>query len=256
MNRLSGKRVLITGATSGIGLETARLFAASGCRLILNGRRLERLIALKEELVTDYSVVEVDLFPADVRDETVILDFFETYDKSIDILINNAGLALSTDPVHQGDRTEWRTMVETNILALLHFTQHVGKRMMEQNSGHIINLGSLAGVETYPGGTVYTATKHAVRAITMGTKKDFHGTPIRVSAVSPGLVETEFSVVRFRGDKEKADRVYYGMDPLTAIDIAEIVHFIANRPAHVDIMDVLVLPVDQSSSQMVHRKPR
>ncbi len=255
MNRLSGQRVLITGASSGIGRETARLFAESGCSLILNGRREERLTALQQELYSDYPLIEIDLLLADVRHEETISRFFTSYPKTIDILINNAGLALSTDPVHLGDPNEWRTMIETNIMALLTFTQHVGKRMIRQNSGHIINLGSLAGVETYPGGTVYTATKHAVRAITMGTKKDFHGTPVRVSSVSPGLVETEFSIVRFRGDKSKAGQVYHGMDPLTAIDIAEIVHFIASRPVHVNIMDVLVLPVDQSSSQMVHRKP-
>jgi serine 3-dehydrogenase len=254
MNRLSGKRVMITGATSGIGLESAKLFAESGCKLILNGRRIQRLNELKEELESLHQSIEIDLMPLDVRDEKTIEEFFSSYQKPIDILLNNAGLALSTDPVHNGNPEEWRTMIETNVLSLLHLTQHVGRRMLEQNSGHIINLGSLAGVETYPGGTVYTATKHAVRAITMGTKKDFHGTPIRVSAVSPGLVETEFSVVRFRGDQKKADRVYQGMDPLTALDIAEIVHFVANRPSHVDIMDVLVLPVDQSSSQMVHRR--
>jgi len=254
MNRLKGKRVLITGATSGIGLESAKLFADSGCALILNGRREERLHRLKEELTTLYPSIDIDLMPLDVRKEDLIEEFFSSYSKSIHVLLNNAGLALSTDPVQEGDPIEWRNMFETNVISLLHFTRHVGKRMLAQNSGHIINLGSLAGVETYPGGTVYTATKHAVRAITMGTKKDFHGTPIRVSAVSPGLVETEFSVVRFRGDQQKADNVYQGMEPLTALDIAEMVHFVANRPDHVNILDVLVLPTDQSSSQMVHRR--
>lgn len=254
MNRLQGKRALITGATSGIGLETARLFAQSGCHLLLNARRADRLNETVAELKAASPSLDVDFFVADVADSRAVEGFLDAYPPAIDILVNNAGLALGTDPIHAGDPEDWDRMIDTNIRGLLTLTRSVSRGMVERGSGHIINLGSLAGHETYGGGTVYCATKHAVRAITLATKKDLHGTGVRVSAVSPGLVDTEFSTVRFKGDKERADRVYEGMTPLTGRDIAELIHFIANRPPHVDVLDLLVTPVDQSASTQVHRR--
>ncbi len=171
----------------------------------------------------------------------------------MDILINNAGLALGTDPVFQASLDDWNTMIDTNIKGLLYISRLVSAQMKERNCGHIINIGSTAGHESYAGGVVYSATKHAVKAITEATKKDLHGSEVRVSMISPGLVETEFSEVRFGGDKEKAKKVYKGMKPLVAQDIAEIIVFVANRPAHVNIMDTIIYPVAQSSATMVHR---
>jgi NADP-dependent 3-hydroxy acid dehydrogenase YdfG len=171
----------------------------------------------------------------------------------VDILINNAGLASGKDPIDSADFEDWDKMIDTNIKGLLNMMRFVGERMKKRNHGHIINVGSIAGHEAYPGGSVYCGTKHAVDAITRAAKMDLHGTEIRVSAVSPGLVETEFSEVRFHGDREKAAEVYQNVKPLSADDIADIILFIATRPPHVNIMDTIVLPVSQSSSTMVHR---
>lgn len=249
----SPRRVLITGATAGIGQATAEAFAKEGFSLILNGRRADRLRELSDRLAMRHPDTTIDLFEGDVRDRHAIETFLSKDTGRIDVLINNAGLALGVEPVHSGDPDDWRVMIETNVMGVLYMTRFVSQRMLEQGSGHIVNLGSIAGHETYPGGTVYNATKHAVHAITEATKKDLHGTPIRVSAVSPGLVETEFSTVRFRGDQDRAKSVYDGLQALNAQDIAEIVIFIATRPTHVNIMDVIVYPVAQSSSTMVHR---
>jgi len=251
-NRIKGKWVLITGATAGIGKAVARQFAAMGSSLVINGRRNERLVELQEELEEKFGI-DVISAPFDVRDHQACASFINSLDHPVDILVNNAGLARGTDPVHEGDFDDWDTMIDTNIRGVLHLSRIIGAGMNERNSGHIINVGSIAGHEAYPGGAVYCATKHAVKAITEATKKDLHGTKVRVSMVSPGLVETEFSNVRFYGDEEKASRVYRNMQPLVAEDIAEIIVFIANRPPHVNIMDTIVFPVDQSSSTMVHR---
>lgn len=253
MNRLHGKRALITGATSGIGLETARLFAESGCHLLLNARREDRLSQVASELAESNPSIRIEHFVADVAVARQVEAFLESYTDPVDILVNNAGLALGTDPIHAADPEDWDRMIDTNIRGLLTLTRLVSRGMVSRGSGHIINLGSLAGHETYGGGAVYCATKHAVRAITLATKKDLHGTGVRVSAVSPGLVDTEFSTVRFKGDRDRADRVYEGMTPLSGADIAELIHFIANRPAHVDVLDLLVVPLDQSASTQVHR---
>jgi len=252
-NRLKDKHVLITGATSGIGRACAELFAGAGANLTLTGRRRGRLEELKAELKeTNPSNITIAAF--DVRDRTAACrDFVNSLDKPVDILINNAGLAVGKDPVDQGEFDDWDRMIDTNVKGLLNMTRLIAPLMKEKNSGHIINLGSIAGHEAYPGGVVYCATKHAVHAITQSTKKDLHGTAIRVSEVSPGLVETEFSNVRFKGDENLADGVYEGVDPLTALDIAEIILFTASRPPHVNIMDTVVFPVQQSSSTMVHR---
>ena len=251
-NRIKGKWVLITGATAGIGRAAARMFAAMECSLIINGRRNERLVELREELEEKFGI-EVISAPFDVRDQQACASFINSLDPPVDILVNNAGLARGTDPVYEGDFDDWDTMIDTNIKGVLHMSRIVSPGMKERNSGHIINVGSIAGHEAYSGGVVYSATKHAVKAITEATKKDLHGTKVRVSMVSPGLVETEFSNVRFYGDEEKASKVYRNMEPLVAEDIAEIVVFIANRPPHVNIMDTIVFPVDQSSSTMVFR---
>lgn len=251
-NRLKGKLVLITGASAGIGAASARIFAQSGCDLALNARREERLQKLKRELEEEYEIsVQTGAF--DIRDRSQCKAFVENLGRPVDILINNAGLAKGTDAVYEADFDDWETMIDTNIKGVLNMTRLITEGMRNRGEGHVINIGSIAGHESYAGGSVYCATKHAVKAITEATKKDLHGTNIRVSMVSPGLVETEFSNVRFYGDDEKADKVYQNMKPLTALDIAEIVHFIANRPAHVNIMDSIVFPVAQSSSAMVAR---
>ena len=252
MNRLKGKYCLITGATSGIGLASAEMFAEYGCDLGLTGRRKERLESLKSRLETDYQV-EVDIFPFDVRDRDACKACVDSIDKPIDILLNNAGLASGKDPVYKADFSDWDAMIDTNLKGLLSMTRFVSAKMKERNEGHIINIGSVAGHEAYPGGSVYCATKHGVKAITESTKMDLKDTSVRVSSVSPGLVETEFSNVRFHGDEEAANQVYDNLQPLTAGDIAEIILFIANRPPHVNILDSLVFPVAQSSATIVHR---
>lgn len=252
MNRLVGKTAIITGATAGIGYKTAELLAEQGVDLIITGRRKERLEEIKNDL-EDRLRVKVKTASFDIQDANACLEFVEALTVDVDILVNNAGLAKGTDPVFAADFKDWDTMIDTNVKGLLYLSRLISARMKELNSGHIINVGSTAGHESYAGGVVYTATKHAVKAITESTKKDLHGTNVRVSMVSPGLVETEFSEVRFDGDKEKASNVYKGMTPLTAQDIAEIIVFVANRPAHVNIMDTIIYPVAQSSATMVHR---
>ena len=251
-NRIEGKWALITGATAGIGKAIARSFAASGCKLIINGRRQDRLEALKKELENSHGV-SVEIASFDIRDREKCSSFVSQWSRPIDILVNNAGLAKGVDAVYEANFDDWDDMIDTNVKGLMTMTRLITPEMKERNSGHVINIGSIAGHESYPGGSVYCATKHAVKAFTEATKKDLHGTKVRVSMVSPGLVETEFSNVRFKGDDERADEVYEGMKPLTGEDIAEIVHFIANRPPHVNIMDSVVFPVSQSSSSMVDR---
>lgn len=251
-NRLKDKQAVITGATSGIGKAAAELFAQSGCHLIITGRREERLQALKNEWEKNHNV-KVTIAAFDIRDRSECEEFVHSIDGKIDILINNAGLAKGADAVFDANPDDWDAMIDTNVKGLLAITRYISARMKELGEGHIINLGSTAGHEAYAGGSVYCATKFAVNAITQAAKKDLHGTGVRVSMVSPGLVETEFSDVRFNGDTQKADAVYKGMKPLTAKDIAEIIHFTANRPAHVNILDTVIFPTDQSSATMVNR---
>lgn len=251
-NRLEGKWAIITGATAGIGEATAKIFAASGCNIIMTGRRQERLNDFKNELQSSKSV-NVETASFDIRNREACQKFVNGIHHPVDILINNAGLAKGVDAVYDADLDDWETMIDTNIKGLFTLTRLIAPQMKERNSGHIINIGSIAGHDSYAGGSTYSATKHAVKAFTEATKKDLHGTKVRVSMVSPGLVDTEFSTVRFKGDKHRADKVYSKMEPLIAHDIAEIVHFTASRPAHVNIMDTIVFPVDQSSATMVHR---
>lgn len=233
-------------------MSTAIQMAKSGVDLFITGRRKEKLDRLKKDLESRYEV-KVMAYAFDVQKPEACAEFVDSIDKPIDILVNNAGLAKGADPVFSASLEDWNAMIDTNIKGLLYLTRLVSAKMRERNSGHIINVGSIAGHESYPGGVVYAATKHAVKAITEATKKDLHGTKVRVSMVSPGLVETEFSEVRYDGNKDKADKVYEGMQPLVAQDIAEIILFTANRPEHVNIMDTIVLPVDQSSATMVNR---
>lgn len=252
MNRLKGKHILITGATSGIGRASAELFAEKRVNLTLTGRREERLLEIKQDLEGRFDIT-VDIYAFDIRDRKACKSCVDSLDRPVDILLNNAGLAAGKDSIDQGDFSDWDQMIDTNIKGLLSMTRFVSEKMKERNSGHIINIGSIAGHEAYPGGSVYCGTKHAVKAITQATKMDLTGTRIRVSAVSPGLVDTEFSEVRFHGDKEQAKDVYENMIPLEGRDIAEIIWFVANRPEHVNISDTIVLPVDQSSSTLVAR---
>lgn len=251
-NRLKGKFAIITGATAGIGKATARLFAQSGCDLALTGRREQRLAEFKAELETEFEI-SVHYASFDVRDRSACRAFIDSLEKPVDILVNNAGLARGVEAVYEADFDDWDTMIDTNVKGLLTMTRFVAAAMKNRGNGHIINLGSTAGHEAYAGGSVYCATKHAVKAITEAAKKDLHGSAVRVSMVSPGLVETEFSKVRFDGDEKQADEVYDGIEPLRAVDIAEIIHFTANRPSHVNILDTIIFPVAQSSASMVSR---
>ncbi len=250
-NRLSNKWAIITGATSGIGEATAYAFGESGCNLILTGRRQQRLNEIADTLRSDYDI-EVEIAAFDIRDADACRNMVEGLSNPIDILVNNAGLAKGVEGVYDADLEDWNLMIDTNIKGLMTMTRLISPKMKKRNQGHIINIGSIASHESYPGGSIYCATKHAVKAFTEAAKKDLHGTKVRVSMVSPGLVDTEFSVVRYDGDKNQADQVYEDMQPLVAEDIAEVIHFTANRPPHVNIMDTIVFPVDQSSATMVH----
>lgn len=252
VNRLKGKWVLLTGATSGIGKAAAEQFAQHGAHLILTGRRENRLNEVAASISESYGT-EVATQVCDVRDREACRTFIDEITQPVDILVNNAGLAAGVDPVYDADFEDWDRMIDTNIKGLLTMTRFISADMRTRNQGHIINVGSIAGHEAYPGGVVYSATKHAVDAITKITKMDLHDTNVRVSAVSPGLVDTEFSTVRYHGDVEKANQVYQNIKPLTADDIAEIIIFTAGRPPHVNIMDTIVFPVQQSSATMVYR---
>jgi NADP-dependent 3-hydroxy acid dehydrogenase YdfG len=255
INRLKGKLALITGATSGIGKELAYQLAECGVNLVLTGRREDRLKKISDKLVQSAGV-QVRYASFDVSERSACEEFYHSYSNdSFDILINNAGLASGTDAVQTADISDWERMIDTNIKGLLYMTRLILPGMIDRDNGHIINLSSIAGHESYPGGSVYCATKHALHAFTRSLKMDVGKTAVRVGMVSPGAVETEFSVVRFKGDKQRADAVYSGMDPLTAVDIAEIIVFMLNRPAHVNILDTFVVPTAQSSGTMIHRQP-
>ena len=245
----------ITGASSGIGAACAHKFAQNGYTLLLNARNREKLVALQTELETQYGVTVV-LLPFDVRDRKAAASAIATLPKeyqAIDVLVNNAGLALGVDKEYLGTEDNYDTMIETNITALLMITRLIVPGMVERGKGHIINIGSVAGDVAYPGGSVYCATKAAVKVLSDGLRMDLVETPLRVTNVKPGLVETNFSVTRFAGDKERADKVYQGIKPLTGEDIAEVVYFAASAPAHVQIAEVLVLATHQASGRIVHR---
>ncbi|BAY38520.1 short-chain dehydrogenase/reductase SDR [Nostoc sp. NIES-2111] len=256
MISLKNQTVLITGASSGIGNACARIFAGAGVKLILAARRLERLQQLADELSKDFGV-ETHLLQLDVRDrhavESAITSLPPAWSE-IDILINNAGLSRGLDKLHEGDFQDWEEMIDTNIKGLLYFTRYIVPGMVDRGRGHVINLGSIAGHQTYPGGNVYCATKAAVKAISEGLKQDLLGTPVRVTSVDPGMVETEFSQIRFHGDTERAKKVYQGVQPLTPEDIADVIFFCATRSPHVNINEVILMPVDQASATLVNRR--
>lgn len=250
------KTVLITGASSGIGEGCAHKFASQGARLILNARNAQKLEALASDLKEKYNA-DCYIMPFDVCDRNAAKEALEALPetwKSIDILINNAGLAVGVDKEHEGNLDEWDVVIDTNIKALLSMTRLVVPGMVERGQGHIINIGSIAGDAAYPGGSVYCATKAAVKALSDGLRIDLVDTPLRVTNIKPGLVETNFSVVRFRGDQEKADNVYKGINALTGADIAEVAFFAASAPEHMQIAEVLVMPTNQATGTIVSRK--
>ena len=249
------KIVFITGASSGIGAGCARKFASQGASLILNARNEEKLSALKEELEQQYGA-RVCLLPFDVRDRKTAAEVLASLPdewKAIDILINNAGLVIGVDKEHEGNLDEWDIVIDTNIKSLLAMTRLVVPGMVARGRGHIINIGSIAGDAAYAGGSVYCATKAAVKALSDGLRIDLVDTPLRVTNIKPGLVETNFSVVRFRGDKDKADNVYKGIRPLTGDDIAETVYFAASVPEYMQIAEMLVMPTYQATGTIVSR---
>lgn len=250
------KIALVTGATAGIGKSTAHILAKQGINLIITGRRKERLEELKEEIELKHGVT-VKILAFDIRDalatETAWHSLDETW-KNIDILINNAGLAAGLDHLQTGNPDDWTQMIDTNIKGILNISRLVMPKMIARQTGHIVNIGSIAGKETYEKGAVYCATKHAVEALTKGMRIDLLPYNIKVTAVCPGMVDTEFSLVRFKGDEERAKNVYNGLSPLTPDDIAETIWFVLSRPSHVCINDILIMPAQQASSMYVNRK--
>ncbi len=250
---MAQKTAFITGATSGIGRATARLLAKEGYRIIACGRRAERLKELKEELS---AVTDITTLTFDVRDHEAVVAAIESLPeewRAIDLLINNAGNAHGLSSIQEGSLEDWEAMIDINVKGLLYVSRAILPGMVQRNSGHVINIGSIAGREVYPNGNVYCASKHAVDAINSGMRLDLNQHNIRVSQIAPGLVETEFSLVRFKGDSGRSQKVYEGYQALQAEDIADLVVFIATRPAHVNLADVLILPSAQASSTLVHK---
>ena len=253
---MRGKIVFITGASSGIGEGCARKFASQGSDVILNARNVAKLEELKEELEKAYDI-RVFLLPFDVRDRKAAVDALASLPedwKAIDVLVNNAGLVIGVDKEFEGNLDEWDVVIDTNIKALLAITRLVVPGMVERGRGHIINIGSIAGDAAYPGGSVYCATKAAVKALSDGLRIDLVDTPLRVTNVKPGMVETNFTVVRYRGDKQAADNFYKGIRPLTGEDIAETVYFAASAPEHIQIAEVLVMPTYQATGTISYKK--
>ena len=248
------KIVLITGATSGIGAACARRFAESGHDLVLTGRNAVRLNGIAEELRAGGSRVRTLVF--DVRDRAAAEAAFRSLPEewqAVDVLVNNAGLALGLEPAFAGDHGDWDTMIDTNVKGLLTMTRIVVPGMVRRNRGHVINIGSVAGDAAYADGAVYCATKAAVKTLTDGLRIDLAATAVRVTLVKPGLVETRFSTVRFHGDEARAAAVYRGIEPLTGADVADVVHYAAAAPAHVQVAEVLVLATHQASGSVIHR---
>lgn len=257
MTMLKDKIVFITGASSGIGTACANYFAKAGAKLLLCARRVDLLNKLAAQLVSEFGV-DVQVFKLDVRHHSEVNEAISALPdawKNIDVLINNAGLAAGLDTVQEGNIYDWEAMIDTNVKGLLYVTREVLPQMVARNSGHIINIGSIAGHQTYPKGVVYCATKYAVNALSQGLRQDLFGTKIRVSTVDPGAVETNFSMVRFKGDEKRAAAVYAGIDALTPNDVADAVLYCATRPLHVNVSEVIIMPTDQASATMVARKP-
>jgi len=251
---MNKKTALITGATSGIGLATAQLFAKNGLRLILCGRREDRMNDIANEL-KNLTEVHTLLFDVRIKEDVFksIQSLPEAYSK-VDILINNAGNAHGLDAIQNGNTEDWDAMLDINVKGLLYVSKAIIPKMLQQNAGHIIHIGSTAGKEVYPNGNVYCASKFAVDAINQGMRLDLNGTGIRVGAINPGMVKTEFSQVRFKGDTLRAEKVYQGFQPLLPEDVAEIIYFTVTRPPHVNIADLTVMSVDQASSTVINKK--
>jgi 3-hydroxy acid dehydrogenase/malonic semialdehyde reductase len=250
------KIALITGATSGIGEACAHLFAREHYNLVLTGRRADRLEKLAKKLNNEFNV-EVAVSSFDVRDRNQVIKSLEELPaewKKVNVLVNNAGLSQGLDPIQNGNLDDWDTMIDTNIKGLLYVSKVVSNWMIDNKGGHIVNLGSIAGKEVYANGNVYCATKHAVDAINKGMRIDLVQHGIKVTAIHPGAVETEFSEVRFKGDKERAKKVYDGFAPLAAEDIAETIWFAVSRPAHVNINELVIMPTAQASATTIVRK--
>ncbi|MGZ3873845.1 MAG: SDR family NAD(P)-dependent oxidoreductase [Mucilaginibacter sp.] len=249
------KIALITGATSGIGEACAHLFARENYNLVLTGRRIDRLEKLAKKLNDKYNV-EIAVSQFDVRSRTEVTDNLEALPakwRNVDVLVNNAGLSQGLDPLQKGDPDDWDTMIDTNVKGLLYVSRIVSNWMIDNKEGHIINIGSIAGKEVYPNGNVYCASKHAVDAIDKGMRLDLLPYGIRVTAIHPGAVETEFSEVRFKGDKERAKKVYDGFDALSADDVAETIWFAVSRPKHVNINELIVMPTAQANAVTIFR---
>jgi len=256
MNSIAGQVVLVTGASSGIGAASARAFAAAGARVIVAARRVDQIRSIATDLHAEFGV---DVLPLelDVRFSAQVADVLGNLPQpwaAINILLNNAGLSRGLDKLHEGDLQDWDEMIDANLKGLLYVTRTILPGMVARGRGHVINIGSIAGHDVYPNGAVYCATKHAVDAITRGLRMDLLGQQIRVSSVDPGMVETEFSLVRFHGDAERAAKVYQGIQPLTADDVADAVLWCATRPPHVNIQDIVMLPTAQASTTMAYRK--
>lgn len=253
---MKGKIVFITGASSGIGEGCARKFASQGSDLILNARNEYKLNELKQELEAKYAI-RVCLLPFDVRDREAaaqaVISLPDDW-KGVDVLVNNAGLVIGVDKEHEGNMDEWDVMIDTNIKGLLAMTRLIVPGMVERQCGHVINIGSIAGDGAYPGGSVYCATKAAVKALSDGLRIDLVDTPLRVTNIKPGMVETNFSVVRYRGDKQAADNFYKGIRPLSGEDVAETVYFAASAPAHIQIAEVLLMPTYQATAAISCKK--
>lgn len=250
------KIALITGATAGIGEAIAIKFAHNNIDVIISGRRKERLAKLKEQLEkeTDSRVLILQMDVTDRKDVEEAVRYLPDDWKKIDILVNNAGLAVGLDKLHEGEIDDWERMIDTNVKGLLYVSRNFIPLMLENGSGQVINIGSIAGKEVYPGGNVYCATKHAVDALTKGMRIDLLGKNIKVTQIAPGLVETEFSNVRFKGDEDRAEKVYQGYQPLEGQDIADIAFYLTTLPPHVNINDLVVAPLAQANSYLVNKE--
>lgn len=254
--KLDGKTAFITGASSGIGEATARVFAENGCKLILLARRKERLEALSNELMKKFGTQSL-LIVENIQNFEGLKEKISKIPEeflNVDILVNNAGLARGLDKIYNGNVTDWEEMIDTNIKGVLYITKLLAPIFLKRNSGHIVNIASLAGRQVYPNGNVYCATKFAVKALSESMIIDFNGTNIRITNVDPGLVETEFSEIRFHGDSERAKQVYLGYMPLTGKDIANIILFIVTLPQHIMVQDILVTPTAQATATIVHKE--
>lgn len=254
--KLEGKTAFITGASSGIGEATARVFAENGCKLILLARRKERLEMLSKELMKKFGT-QTFLIIENIQNFEALENWINKIPEEfldIDILVNNAGLARGFDKIYNGNVSDWNEMIDTNIKGLLYITKLLSPIFLKKNSGHIVNIASLAGRQVYPNGNVYCATKFAVKALSEAMIIDFNGTNIRVTNVDPGLVETEFSEVRFHGDRERAKQVYRGYTPLIGNDIANIILFVVTLPQHIMVQDILITPTAQATATIVHKE--